>query len=519
MVNFFNSNKRLLVIIILLFSFIVGLVYFNWQKQTSLSYHPRTSRVQKALSDQKTRVYFRDLIPAGKLGDDKIKLAPSFDIKSYITNSQIPQIPKDLPIYQFKTNLNQQEIAAITANFLTDQYQTEILSSKSDYKLYNDNGTVIFNSQTGQYSYQGSGIIVPFKVTIDNNQLLNQARDYFINKMQLFDETVRPTAYYTKNNNNFLVYIEFHRDLSTNAQYGNLPILNPVGVINAAENENLSQFSLTQFSDYDVNDDSITFASDVKQKARRIDYNAAIAVISQQGELISFENRIRPIFKVTTLAQKQLSLISPDQALLELKQKGSYFAVAKPAGQGVIDFDKAFPDNKLNSKIGYITDFTLAFIEKPINITQIYLQPAYIIRGYTENETGVRLAFAETIPAIENKNSQSSRLSSFILSLSNLISKQVLAQIINQREYQCLNGPLPVSCTFETFKNTPTPAQPTNTIPTVTPFTVTQTYPTPTTLLLLSQIQPHWYRPSRLIKKKNVITLIKTEKLSKPRSD
>src|SRR3989338_7797270 len=110
MVNYLNSNKRLLVFIIVLFSFIVGFIYFNWQQQTSLSYHPKTSRVQKALNDQKTQVYFRDLIPAGKLGDDKIKLAPSFDIKSYITNSQIPQIPKDLPIYQFKTHFSRQEM-------------------------------------------------------------------------------------------------------------------------------------------------------------------------------------------------------------------------------------------------------------------------------------------------------------------------------------------------------------------------------------------------------------------------
>ncbi len=462
----------MLLTLLIMVSIVGGAFYYFrlTHPKSDLSDHPQTERITKALKDPKTASYYRDLIPVETTSKDNAgaRSAPKFNVGRYTVATTLPFLPAQTKIYTFKNSFSEPETLALAQKLLSSDAQ--LIATSEGVRTYNSAfGYLVFNTKTGTFALNSVGSATPLEQLKTITDIRPALTNYLKDSLQIIDETTTLTAYYQRNTTPDVTYYEFHRDQE---QMG-LQIINPIGVANLTEDVQLQKVSLNSFAADAANDATIILASDTPGKARRSDFNTLTVGVNSAGAIISIESNLRPIESSDYVTGLALSILSPDEAIEELQNKGSYFNITVPSGQGNIDYDKVYLNNELKTQEAVITDMALSFIEKPANVVQRYLQPVYIVRGYAETETGVRVKFVQTIPAVSSL--EDTEATSFFVKPAFALDQEI--------QIPCPNGS--GTCTFETFKNTPTPPQnptPTTIAPSpTTPQSPSITPPPPST--------------------------------------
>lgn len=423
--------------------------------------YPSSPRVQSALKNAATAPFYKDLVPpqTDPAQNPGYHTSPEFKIGQYIVTTALPEVPQTLSLYEFKTSFSDEEVTNLASKLLGSSVQKDDeADGVANYS--GDLGFMAFNKNTGTFSMASLNIKLPFVITDHRN--LERTKplltDYLQRVLGVIDDTVTLTALYQKKGDDAITYYELHRDTSKMG----LPLINPIGVINTDESTPLAAAQPGASALRDAVDDSIIFASDQPGRVRQTDFNTMTVAISDDGHVLSIDSNIRPIEKKNPLSGADLTLFPPRKALEELPNKGTYFNIAVPAGEGYIDLSKVYRDNQFVSGEATVTDIVLAFLEKPAGVFQKYLQPVYIVRGYAETDTGVRVRFSQTIPALE-KNSGASLTSRLL----DVFFPSVFAQSVQSSEIviPCDDGSTG-KCRMIRIRKTPTPTQP----PTPTPF-------------------------------------------------
>lgn len=448
--------------------------------------HPTSQRIQKALTDKTTAQYFADFIPPETINLDKsIAQAPEFNIGRYTVRAHLPKADANQDIYTLKVYPDERELDSLAhrllgANFRRDTSQI----TQTTYTTPTD--ALIVSTKTGAFNFTSLSAKIPFPASNTIADIRPQLTDYLKDTLKIIDDTVTATAYYTKSDAPDVTYYEFHRD----PKKVGLPILNPATIVNIPEEESISDLSQTKFSPSDPPDSTITSASDAPGKARRLDFNSLVVAVSKQGHILSITSSIRPIEKIQPLSAYQLRLLDPKLALQELEKDGSYFSIAVPSGQGAIDMQKVFAQGRLSAGDAIVTEVALAYIEKSPEVTQRFYQPVYIVRGYTQTESGIRVKFSQAIPAVTRTQAVSSSLLSQIFAFVQKLTHTSVFAVESSRVILCGDENDPVTCRFDKFTTpspdppTLTPAIPTSILQTITPSaTLTRSAPSVTPVL------------------------------------
>jgi len=467
----FKKIGGILLTALIMISIVGGAFYYFrlTHPANDLSDHPQTERIAQALKNPKTANYYKDFIPLDTTSKDNVlgaRSAPTFNVGRYKVSTQLPFLPAQTKIYTFKTSFPEEETTQLAQKLLAPD--AHLVTTEDSIRTYSSSfGYLIFNTKTGIFNLNSVGSSAPFENLRTIADIRPALTNYLQDSLHLIDDSTLLSAYYQRSTAPDITYYEFHRD----AQKMGLNIINPIGVINVPENTSLKTASLTSFTIDSASDASIILASDSPGKARRSDFNTLTIGINSAGSIVSIESNLRPIETSEYLAGLSLSILSPDQALEELQNKGSYFNITVPSGQGNIDYDKVYLNNQLKTQEAIITDMVLTFIEKPANIIQRYLQPVYIVRGYAETDSGVRVKFVQTVPAVSALDKEASRIPELnLIKPAFALDQEILIP--------CPGGS--GKCTFETFKNTPTPPRTEDPTPTTVP-TNRVSEPTPTT--------------------------------------
>lgn len=444
---------------------------------------PNSERLKAALKSSVTSRIFNDFIPQDTSSSKNpgFTTSPEFRIGQYVITSPLPDSAQNIALYEFKTDFSDQYVTSTVAKLIGPSF-SEKTQDGDLISFANDFGYARFNKRTGAFSASSLFMKLPFNVSNPRNlqDIKPQLTSFLLRDIGIIDETVTLTALYQRSDQEGVTYYEFHR----NAEKLGIPILNPIGVLNVGEETSLTELKLGASQLEGAADPSIVYATDQPGKARQSEFNTMTVAVTNDGRILSIDSNIRPIEKISELSDRGLAIYDAKKALEELQRNGAYYNITIPVGEGYIDLSKVYRDNKFVSDEAHVTDVVLAYLEKPPTVSQKYLQPVYVIRGFAETETGVRVAFSQTIPALD----QSSKKTSSLRSLWSAMSDNVLPVAFAQEEgdgvitLPCDDGSTG-NCRIIRRRITPTPttpATPTNIPPTVVP-------PTPNICILLTK--------------------------------
>jgi len=317
--------------------------------------------------------------------------------------SQAPSpsyLPTSAAVYTFKQTYTQDDVQSLAKKLslsgTMEQNNDNLFISEVD-EANNQLSTLIFNTKTNNFAYlSAKGISLP------TTPKTAQEKVSLFLKSLFFDPTLSVTASYKKKDKPDITYYEIHRDW----QKAGLPILNNIGLLNLPEDQPLSTLSLTGKTADIPEDANIYQSSDNKDGlARQTDFNTiTIGVKDKEEKIISLSSNLRQ------LQTNKLSLIflaSFDQAYQRLKNNQYQSLLTAPSGKGATSFDKVYLDNKAIAKNAVISESLVAYLEKPATVSQSTLEPYYLFRGYAQLDSGYRVNFIASVPAVETKaNSQ-----------------------------------------------------------------------------------------------------------------
>ncbi len=134
-------------------------------------------------------------------------------------------------------------------------------------------------------------------------------------------------------------------------------------------------------------------------RARPADFNTVTVGVNTDGSIQTIVSNLRWITSADTLASSQL--ITPQEALTTFKNNQADIAMVVPEGRGVVDLTKVFHHNTAIGQDGNISEFQLIYLEKTSDTAETQYLPYYLIRGYSELDSGYNVRFAELIKAIK----------------------------------------------------------------------------------------------------------------------
>lgn len=340
------------------------------------------------------------IFPSAKKEQEQPQKILPFPKTQFASWSQAPNPlyqPTSVAIYYFKQIYSQEEVLSLAKKLSLsgniEQVKDNLLVTEVD-EVNNQSSTLIFNTETNNFAYLSTkGIPLPSLP----NKTVQEKVNLFL-KSLFFDSTLSNAIFYKKKNKPDITYFEIHRDW----QKAGLPILNSIGLLNLPEDQPLSTLSIASQTTDIPQDPDIYQSSDNKDGlARQTDFNTiTIGVQDKEGKVISLASNLR---QLETNKLSLNSLDSFDQAYLRLKNNQSESILTTPSGTGTASFDKVYPGNIAIAKNAIITESFIAYLEQPPTVTQSTLSPYYIFRGYSQLDSGYRVNFIATVPAVETK--------------------------------------------------------------------------------------------------------------------
>jgi len=326
-----------------------------------------------------------------------LKSLPRVKFEAHKNQAIFPQTPKILNSYLLKTTFNQIDITNIQAKFGLDKTKL----SNDNTILYSDitkeilainrtNGSFIFESLNDSQVLNGT-------TKRYGSYILKDQAGLFLDDIGLDNQTISCPISYSKTGYEGYTFIECHRDWS---KVG-LPILNPVGLLSIPENVSLQSLALGKVDLYFEKDPTIYNVSDGENfKKRPDDFNTATFIFDADHHLVAAKSNLLFLSKPTSILG---DLLYPSEALKQFMAHKSAYSMASVTGEGIVDPQIAFPSGTADSKLGVITDFILAYLQNPLT-SQVELSPMYVIRGYSQLDSGFRSSFIEVIPAAKTAN-------------------------------------------------------------------------------------------------------------------
>ena len=325
-----------------------------------------------------------------------LKGFPKVKFEAYKNQAIFPQTPKTLNSYLIKTTFKQSDIANIQAKFglnkSTLSTDNTILYSeitKEILAINRTNGSFIFLSLNDS---QVSGTAKKYE-----SYILKDQAGLFLRDIGLDDQNITCPISYNKTGYEGYTFIECHRDWS---KVG-LPILNSIGLLSIPENVPLQSLELGKVGSYIQSDPTIYNVSNGENfKKRPDDFNTATFIFDADNHLVATKSNLHFLSESSSILS---NLLYPSEALKQFMANKSAYSMASVTGEGMVDPRIAFPSGTANSKLGVITDFILAYLENPLS-SQMELSPMYVVRGYSQLDSGFRSNFVEVIPASKNAN-------------------------------------------------------------------------------------------------------------------
>lgn len=323
------------------------------------------------------------------------KTAPSVAFSSYTNQATFPIVPSSIKQYVLKTDFSLDETKAFAKQFGLIQYKATDQDNPVFYSEdKNTRGMLVFNKETGTFSYQSWGILKP--TTIGTTSTATALS--FLKQIGVYDDTITCGITYKRTiAPKDLTFVECHRMPDSLGAI----LLNPVGILNLPEHISLSSLKVGLVPEGSPNNSTIENVSTGQNgKARPNDFNTITVGVFPDGNIFSVDSTIR-----WTQEEKQIpsdSILSPQEALDQFTKHNATFSLTIPAGAGKLNWDTVYPQNKAEAEIATITDFSFIYIEKPINSKQTTYIPNYFIRGTARLKSGYVVKFVQTVSALRD---------------------------------------------------------------------------------------------------------------------
>lgn len=454
-INFLKSDSKILPALVLsLSAIILGLfllINFNSRPQIKKNVDQGEKESLKKTQEETTitkdtpMVFFKTY--DNKSGNNAFPFLKSYTFSSYILKANF----KNEEILSFGEKLGLDKID-ITGGQSVILYNTTTKDKK---------GVLNFNRKTGSFSFQSFGVLKPKNYT--STQPLNFQAESFLKEIGLFDRTTTCTnAYQKKEMPLNLTFVECHRDWEKTG----VPIVSLGGVLNISENKKLADLNIGILDEKDpidtevINVKKLTAQGNLVQsindegRIRPNDYNTITLGITNDGRIVTIESNLRWIEEVKTKSVSR-DLLTPNQAIDIFKTHNYKYALTVPTGAGIVDINKVYPENKAIGETAIISEISLIFLEKPVDVAQEEYELFYLIRGIATLDSGYNVKYVELISALKNRRQMVASAKIYLAQKKNLqldtfkpsISTPVLTPVPSSSQYQ----KLPEKCTTNAY--------------------------------------------------------------------
>ncbi len=336
---------------------------------------------------------------------------PSLQFQTLKNTTSLPTVPSITKIYQLKNNFSPTEVQALAKKFGMQDISSTEGNVVTAYNLTDmaRKGYLVFDRSTGSFTFQSYGSIFPNNYTPGETQQ-TEALDY-LQQIGIADPTVAcQTIYKSKQpvaTAENLTFVECHRNW---VKLG-LPDYSPAGLLNLSDGESIASLSIGKTSALTPADPSIfdVYTDGIRDTSadgytRPSDWGTATVVLKPDGSIYAASSNLRWITgKPMTTTPSEF--LTPLQALNQFTANHPTLSLTAPAGSGNVSLAAVYPNNQAQAKTATITSYTLSYLEKPAGVAQAQLVPMYTIFGYANLNSGYRVKFTETVPALKTGDS------------------------------------------------------------------------------------------------------------------
>lgn len=304
-------------------------------------------------------------------------------------SAEMKSIPTSGNLYNFNTKYGRTEFNNVLLHFFTPTNTNESTQSLRAYSDQSGSSMFYMQKDTGSLLYKStSGLpIASGSAAVDQSRrIVAFAQD------TLRDDTLASFATYQRNSSPGVTYYELHRDWN---RLG-FPLYNLFGVLNLKDTP-LASLSLTNSTNMVAQDKDIIKTSDNTNGLKRPNDFNTVTVGVKDGRVVTFISNLR-LFPASG-APKTDKLITYDEAVKRLTNNQYSRLYTSPAGEGAVDREKLYPQNKATIVQANVTETAIAYLEELPGTEQPVLAPYYIFRGNGTLSNGYRVTFVATVPA------------------------------------------------------------------------------------------------------------------------
>src|SRR3989344_5241229 len=322
---------------------------------------------------------------------------PQTQFAGYTLSAELPSIPTSVKLSDLKTSYTTGEALDLATNMgftnpIVDEGVNIILVTSNEEEqqtmlnINKKNGNWLFVSEKGVAS-TGSDPTT--------------AANSFLKKIGFMDDSLVMAATYTRESYPDVTFVEFHRSWE---KLG-LPYLNPLGVLNLDETENLTDLKLGYLEKAAPDDPDVTSSSDgYTGKVRPNGFNTiTVAVNNSNNTILNATSNIKVLSKSQSKSGAE-TLKTPEEAFEEMKSGKVSFSMVKPTGEGTVDLASVFPNSLAASQNAEVSEVILTYLDELGQTSQNSLYPYYLFRGTATLDSGYDAQFVQTVPAVKQIN-------------------------------------------------------------------------------------------------------------------
>lgn len=320
---------------------------------------------------------------------------PDITIEKFTLATDYPRTPASVKMYRLKKNYSEAEISDF-ARALGFAQIDAVEKEGSRVNMYDlDNKSIVsFRTDTGYFTYLSQTGFTPSQ---NNGNLLQMAKTT-LSDLGIDDATIRAHATYERSDDNGeYVYAELHRDWRA---FGS-PILNPIGMLNLLETDDVGSLSLGQrTSDASTNIRILNSSDRTDGTSRPNDFNTITVKFGKtDGKIYGISSNMPVIADSETISGAAFK--SPEQAYSEYTGGSSSMGIVGPSGDGAVNIADAYSNNIAQARSVNVTDFELFYASQQHGIPDWWC-PSYGFRSYGQVQTGYESQFVHTVPAIRD---------------------------------------------------------------------------------------------------------------------
>lgn len=314
---------------------------------------------------------------------------PQIIVDNWTRQDLYSSFPNSLTSFHLKQNFSLDEVTGFSEILSASD---SIKQEKNNVFTYNNDKTnsLTFDTKTGNFLYSSKeGISLPENKNIQNSINL------FLLRLNLYDNTLRSFTSFQRKSTPGIIYYEVHRDRDIIGA----PIFNFIGLANLDEGEKISDLSLMSILKNLPQDKDIYNSFDKRDGFVRYDqFNSiTLGIDVQKNKIVYISSNLRPFNN--KISSSNNSLITLDQAYQKLKNREEELFLTTPAGQGKINFNTIYPQNKGKLPNAVITETSLVYLESLPDFVQTELVPYYLFRGYGVLDSGYRVNLIAAVSA------------------------------------------------------------------------------------------------------------------------